>query len=150
MTLQFSRFSLALLFSCAIFAQSDRGTVTGTVSDATGGLIPNAHIVLTNAKTGIRTETVATGTGNYTLLSLPAGEYSLTVEQSGFSKYEQTNIQVEVAVTTRIDVVMAIGSATESIRVTAESSQLRTENAEQSMTISGKQESLSLMSMATA
>src|SRR5438270_13914866 len=101
------------LLSCALaFAQSDRGTITGTVADSTGALVPAAKIVLTNANTGARSDTVTTGTGNYTLLGIPAGTYSLAVDQAGFSRYEQTNIQVQVAVTTRVDVVLKVGSST--------------------------------------
>ncbi len=127
------------LLTVPLFAQSDRGAITGTVSDTTGALIPGAQVVINNTNTGAKTDTVTTGTGNYTLLALPVGTYTLTVEQAGFTKYERTNIQVQVAVTTRIDVVLTVGSAAESVVVTAESSQLKTENAEQSMTITGNQ-----------
>lgn len=123
----------------ALFAQSDRGVITGTVSDSTGALIPGARIVLTNTNTGANSDTVTTGTGNYTLLSLSAGTYSLKVSHPGFGLYEQAKIQVQVAVTTRVEIVLAIGSAAETIRVNAESTQLRTESAEQSSTITGKQ-----------
>lgn len=121
------------------FAQSDRGTITGTVADSTGALVPNVNVTLTNSNTGTKSATATTGTGNYTALALPAGTYTLTIEQSGFSKYQQTNIQVQVAVTTRVDVVLKVGTAAESVQVTADSSQLKTESAEQSSTITGKQ-----------
>ena len=127
------------LSAIALLAQSDRGVITGTVSDSTGALIPGVRIVLTNANTGAQTDTVTTGTGNYTLLSLPAGTYALKVAHAGFSQYEQTKIQVQVAVATRVDVALTVGSAAESISVNAESSQLKTESAEQSTTITGKQ-----------
>ena len=128
--------ALVCLFA---FAQSDRGTITGTVSDTTGALVPNANIALTNTETGTRSATVTTGTGNYTILALPVGRYTLTVEQPGFSKYEQKNIQVQVAVTTRVDIALQVGSAAESVSVTAESTLLKTESAEQSTTVTGKQ-----------
>ena len=128
-----------LLLSWSLSAQSNRGAITGTVSDSAGALIPGVQVVLTNTETGAKSDTVTTGTGNYSLLQLPVGTYTLTVEQAGFNKYEQTNIQVQVAVTTRVDVVLKIGSATESVTVTSESTLLKTENAEQSMTITGNQ-----------
>lgn len=131
--------ALLALSVATLFAQSDRGVITGTVSDSTGALIPGVKIVLTNSNTGTNTDTVTTGTGNYTALSLPAGTYTLRVAHPGFSQYEQTNILVQVAVTTRVEVVLNVGSATESIRVNAESTQLKTESAEQSSTITGKQ-----------
>ncbi|MCX6613635.1 MAG: carboxypeptidase-like regulatory domain-containing protein [Acidobacteria bacterium] len=60
-------FASALLLTMSmLFAQSDRGVVTGTVTDSTGALIPGVRIVLTNANTGANTDTVTTGTGNYT------------------------------------------------------------------------------------
>jgi len=128
-----------LLLGAGLFAQSDRGVITGTVSDSSGALIPGVQLVLRNANTGAQADTVTTGTGNYTLLSLPAGTYSLKVVQPGFSQFEQTKILVQVAVTTRIDVVLAVGTAAESVSISAQSSQLKTESAEQSTTITGKQ-----------
>ncbi len=128
-----------VLLSSLLFGQSNRGTITGTVSDTTGALIPGVQVVLTNTETGARFDTVATGTGNYALLQLPVGTYTLTVEQPGFSKYERTNIQVQVAVTTRVDVVLSLGATSESVTVTAESTLLKTESAEQSMTITAAQ-----------
>src|ERR1041385_6670308 len=96
------------VLSSSLFAQSNRGTVTGTVSDSTGALIPGVEVVLTNTETGAKSDTVTTGTGNYTLLQLPVGTYTLTVEKTGFARYERTGIQVQVAVTTRVDVVLTI------------------------------------------
>jgi hypothetical protein len=131
-----------LVFLClsgSLLAQSNRGAITGTVADTAGALVPGVQVVLTNSETGAKSDTVSTGTGNYSLLQLPVGTYTLVVEKAGFSKYEQTNIQVQVAVTTRVDVVLKVGAATESVTVSAESTLLKTENAEQSMTIAGNQ-----------
>jgi len=129
----------AFLLACTVFGQSNRGTLTGTISDSAGAVVPGVPVVLSDLATGAKFETVSTGTGNYSLVQLPVGTYTLTVEKAGFSKYEQTNVQVELAVTTRVDVVLKVGSATESVTITAESSQLKTESAEQSMTVAGNQ-----------
>src|SRR4029077_13530233 len=125
------------VLSWSLLAQSNRGAITGTVSDTAGALIPGVQVILTNVETGAKSDTVTTGTGNFSVLQLPVGSYTLAVEQPGVSKYERTNIQVQVAVTTRVDVVLTVGSNTESVTVTADSTLLRTENAEQSMTITG-------------
>ncbi len=101
--------------------------------------MPNAKIAIANTNTGTKTDTVTTGTGNYTLLGLPAGSYTLSIEHPGFSKYEQTNLLVQVAVTTRVDIVLKVGAATDSVSVTAESTLLKSESAEQSTTITGTQ-----------
>jgi hypothetical protein len=131
---------LALLATacCCMFAQADRGTITGTISDATGALIPGAKVNLTNVDTGAHYDTVTTGTGNYTIPSVPVGTYNLAVEQPGFSRYEQKNIKVLVAVTTRVDVSLQVGQANQSVEVNADASQLQTESAESSTTITGK------------
>jgi hypothetical protein len=136
----YSRLLLVILvLPLSIFAQSNKGAVTGTISDSAGAFIPGVPVVLTNMETGAKSDTVSTGTGNYSLLQLPVGTYELTVERAGFSKYQQTNILVELAVTTRVDVVLKVGSATDSVTVTSESTQLKTENAEQSFTVAGNQ-----------
>ena len=123
----------------SLFAQSDRGAITGTITDASGALIPAAKITLTNSATGFKTDTVSTGTGNYTLPGLPVGTYALQVESRGFSRYERTNIEVQVAVTTRIDIAMKVGAATESVQVSAESSVLNADDGEVAFTVTGQQ-----------
>ena len=126
-----------MVFTASVFAQSDRGTITGTVVDSSGSVMPRAKVLLTDVATDTRRETVTTATGNYTIAGLPVGVYTLSVEQAGFSRYEQSNINILVAVTTRVDVAMKVGQATESIEVSADATMLKTESAEQSSTISG-------------
>ena len=110
-------------------AQSDRGTVTGTVSDPVGAVVPNAPVSLKNVATGATYDTVTTATGNYTIPSLPVGRYSLTVAAAGFNQFIREGIDVQVAQTARIDVVLKVGAASESVTVTANAPLLRTENA---------------------
>src|SRR5664280_376655 len=95
-------------------AQSDRGTITGTVADPTGAVVPGATVHARNSATGAEYDTVATATGNYSLLSLLAGPYDLTVSAAGFQQYIRHGITVEVVQTLRVDVVLQVGSATES------------------------------------
>src|ERR1035438_316499 len=94
---------VALLFTVAALAQSDRGTITGTVSDSTGAVVPSAAITARNVETGATSEAATTATGNYTIASLPAGSYELTVEVAGFKKYSQRGITVQVAQIARVD-----------------------------------------------
>ena len=72
--------SAVLLAACALFAQSDRGTLTGTVTDPASAVVPAAKVTLKNSETGAVYETVTTPTGNYTISSLPIGAYNLTIE----------------------------------------------------------------------
>jgi hypothetical protein len=117
------------------FAQSDRGTITGTVMDPAGAVVPSATIVLKNLATGAETRSATTETGNYTISSLSVATYQLTVTATGFKTFVQDGINVQVAQTGRVDVVLQLGAATESITVTADAALLKTENSEQSTTI---------------
>ena len=126
-------------FTVAAFAQSDRGTITGTILDQAGAVVPNASITIRSTDSGAESKTVSTVTGNYTLPSLPAGQYQLSVEVPGFKKYIQSGIFVQVAETERVDVKLAVGSTSDSVTVTAEAPLLETENAEQSHTMTGVQ-----------
>jgi hypothetical protein len=83
--------------SITLFAQGDRGTITGTVSDPAGAVIANASIDVKNSETGIVYQTTTTATGNYTLAQVPVGKYELTATAPGFKKYVRPNIAVEVA-----------------------------------------------------
>ncbi len=79
---------LFLMLVLPAFSQSDRGTITGTVTDPAGSVIPNAAITARNADTGAQYDTVTTPTGNYTLAQLPAGNYSINVKFAGFSDFD--------------------------------------------------------------
>src|SRR5258708_25047315 len=100
-----------LLLTFAAFAQSDRGTITGTVSDAAGAVVPNAAVTAINSETGVQSRTVTTSTGNYTLASLPSGVYDISIEVTGFKKYIRTGVRVQVAETERADANLEVGSA---------------------------------------
>ena len=119
------------------FAQSDRGAITGAVTDPGGGVIPGASVIATNLATNQELRTITTETGNFTIPALSAGNYSLTVEQPGFRKFVQTGITVQVAQTLRIDVSLQVGAVDNQVTVNADAPLLRTESAEQSTVLSG-------------
>src|SRR5215468_12068261 len=112
------------------YGQSDRGTITGTISDPTTAVIPGASIVATNTETAAKFETISTETGNYTLAQLPAGVYELAVELPGFKKYVRQGITVQVSTTLRVDVSLEVGAASEEVTVNADAPLLKTESGE--------------------
>jgi len=124
--------------SLSAFAQSDRGTVTGTVSDTTGAVIPGVSIAATNVENGGRYETVSTETGNYTLGQLPSGQYQLTAELPGFKRYVRQGISVLVAQTLRLDVTLDVGSSNEEVTVTEDAPLLKTDSTEVAHNISAE------------
>src|ERR1700757_494934 len=91
--------ALCVLLAVPAFAQSDRGTITGTVTDQDGGVVPGASVVAVNTDNGSKYETVTTSTGNYTLAEVPVGMYNLSVELSGFGRFRQEGIRIFVAQT---------------------------------------------------
>ncbi len=119
-----------LLLASAAFAQTDRGTITGTILDPAGAVVPNASIEARNAATGELYTVGSTGTGNYTLANLPAGVYELSVNSAGFKKYSRPGITVQVAATIRVDATLEVGAASETVTVNAEAPLLKTESGE--------------------
>ncbi len=140
MSKRINRFGLALvmfILAATAFGQSDRGTITGAVTDQSGAVIPNVPVIATNIATGVTLNTQTTETGNFTIPSVPVGFYSLRVEKTGFRTFQQTGITVQVAQTVRINVVLEVGNTTETVEVKADASLLRTESVDQSTVLNG-------------
>jgi hypothetical protein len=117
------------------FAQTDRGSITGTISDPAGAVISNAAIEAKNAATGAVYSTASSETGNYTIAQLPAGTYDLTVTVMGFKRFVRAGLVVEVAAIVRVDAALDVGSPTESVTVTEAAPLLKTESSEVSYNI---------------
>jgi hypothetical protein len=126
----------ALFCTLGLFAQSDRGTITGTVADPAGAVVPNAAIEARNVDTGALYPVQGTATGNYTIAQLPYGTYELTVTVPGFKKFVRPGLLVQAAQTIRVDANLAVGNATETVTITAEAPMLKTESGELSNTVS--------------
>jgi len=124
-----------LLIIGVAFGQTDRGTITGTVSDPTGALVANAPIQVKNTQTGTVYTGASSATGNFTFPQLPPGSYEMTVTVAGFKNFIRQNIVVQVTQTVRIDVPLEVGAATESVTVSAESSLLKTESSDVSVNV---------------
>ncbi|MEO5922786.1 MAG: TonB-dependent receptor [Bryobacteraceae bacterium] len=122
-----------LAFVCAVFTavlaygQGANGTITGTVLDPSGAIVAGAEIRVTNTATGLIFNSVSTATGNYVAPQLPVGTYDLNVTLSGFKAYNRVNLGLAATQTLRIDVSLEVGSAAESVTVTAEATLLKTE-----------------------
>src|SRR6478609_3871866 len=130
-------FAMVCVCAVAAWGQTDRGTITGTVSDPAGAVVANAPIEVKNTQTGAAYQAATSDTGNYTLPQLPAGSYELTITVAGFKKFVRQNITVQATQTVRIDVTLEVGSATESVTVSAETSLLKTESSDVSVNVTG-------------
>jgi hypothetical protein len=118
-------------------AQTDRGIITGAITDPANAAIPGAAVAAQNLATGVQFRATTTETGVYLLPALPSGEYSVTVEQKGFKKFSQSPITVDVAQTTRLDISLQMGASSESVTVVADASMLQQDSSEYSASMSG-------------
>ena len=126
------RLSVVCLFVSALVAlgQSDRGSITGAVTDPAGAAIATAKIEARNVDNGSVFQAGTSTTGNYTLSQLPTGNYELTVTVSGFKKFIQQNIVVPVEQVVRVDVTLQVGNVSEAVTVTDAAPLLKTESGE--------------------
>ena len=131
--------ALVLFFvALALFAQTDRGTITGTIIDPAGAVVANAAIEARNTGTGATHPVASSATGNYTIPNLPTGTYELSVTVPGFKKLVRAGLVVQAAQTIRVDGTLEVGSATESVTVTEAATLLKTESGELSNTVATK------------
>jgi outer membrane receptor protein involved in Fe transport len=98
-------------------AQRDTGTISGQVADPNGGLIPNANVTLTDARTGVVRNAASNHEGFYIIPLVPAGLYELVVEVAGFRKYQTRDIRLEVNQNLTVPVQLQVGEVSESITV---------------------------------
>jgi hypothetical protein len=129
-------FCLCALVMGAAFAQADRGTITGTVTDPSGAIVAAARVSAENTETHNVVESLTSSTGNFTLPQLPVGLWDITVVAPGFKRFRSLKNTIQVAQTVRVDAVLELGSNTETIAVQAEAVAIRTESADITTTVS--------------
>ncbi len=119
----FQRASICILFLVASapgFSQTYTASIRGLVTDATQSGVPNAQVVATETRRNIVQRATTDGAGRYVLTNVPPGEYTLTVEATGFKRYTREQLSVQVNQDVNIDIALQIGEVTESVLVTAE------------------------------
>jgi hypothetical protein len=121
-----------------VFAQSERGTISGTVTDSTGAVIPAAKVTVTNPSTNTGFTGVTTESGDYAVPSLSPGQYNVRIDKEGFKPAVLANVTVNASTNTRADVTLEIGSAQQAIEVQANAVSLQTEDAKSATTITNK------------
>ena len=125
----------SLLFLTPSFAQEFRGTITGTVMDASGAAVPKAEIEARNVDTSAVTAARTNDAGVYTVPFLLPGTYTVTASADGFKKAVQKEVELHAGDKLQIDLKLEVGAPSDSVTVTAESEQLRTATASMGQTI---------------
>ncbi len=123
--IQFLTLCVVLFAARGVWAQANAG-VTGTVTDASGAVIPDANVTVTNEGTSVSTKTTTTGSGTYAVTGLTPGVYTITVEKTGFKKSIQNHVNVEVTVTATVPFTLTSGATTETVEVNADAISLNT------------------------
>src|SRR5262245_34799970 len=98
--------AFGLVLGGLVWAQSERGTILGTVKDPTGAVIVNAKITVTNTATNVSSILASNNAGDYTAPSLPPGSYNLRFEKEGFRPAVIAGMVVSAAATVRADVTL--------------------------------------------
>lgn len=122
---------LLLIFGLpgALSAQTTFATITGTVTDPTGAVVPNAMIAATHVSTNTETTTESNDSGVYLLGALKGGAYTLRVQHSGFKEFVVQNLVLAARDYRRIDIHMQLGEQKDSVEVTGGATLIETETA---------------------
>ena len=132
--------SVFLISERSPFAQGIFATLTGVVSDPSGGVVPNAKITLTDATSGSVRETVSNGDGYYTFASVPVGTYQVTVDAAGFRQFKASDINLGGGERRNVNVSLTVGSAAETVQVNAQNTALAvTDSGEKSFALATKE-----------
>ncbi|HVC90739.1 MAG TPA: TonB-dependent receptor [Acidobacteriaceae bacterium] len=138
----FKYLSLTFLVLCCAnvmcFAQLDRGTISGIVTDPSGAVVSGAKVTATNTAMGTQSSTVTNDSGIYSIPALSAGSYSVTVVAPSFKELIRQGITVSVGQTATVNLQLSVGQATTSITVTANAPLLQTDSAQNNVEVTSR------------
>src|SRR5271163_1617270 len=112
------------------FSQTNTGRIEGTIQDASGAIVPNAKVVVTNNQTQAKSETTANASGNFVVAALQPATYTLLVEIPGFRQTVIKSIDVESGATVSQIIKMEVGQVTESVQVAANAVSVKTSDSQ--------------------
>ncbi|MCC7235393.1 MAG: TonB-dependent receptor [Bryobacterales bacterium] len=131
-------FLLLSVFVPAAFAQSDRGVITGTVTDSSNAAVPGAKVAVRNVATNVGSTTETTSSGDFTIPALPVGTYELRVEKQGFKTAVRSEVIVNAGATVAVNATLEVGAVSESVQVAATLELLQTSTAKVTTAVSNK------------
>ena len=132
--------TFAAFLACAagLVAQTDRGVITGLVKDTTGAVVPGAQVTATQTSTNTSYRTKTTTSGDFTVPSLPVGNYQVRVESKGFKTYLADQVAVAAGATVPLDVSLELGTTQQTVEVVANAQVLQTEGARVATEVSNR------------
>jgi len=127
---------LAGVLTSQLQGQGDRGVITGTVTDASGAIVPGAAITVIQKDTNTSFKTTTSTAGDFAVPSLPVGSYQVRTERPSFKTSITDNVVVVAGGTVRVDVALQVGQTQQSVEVTAAAQLVQSENARVSTSVS--------------
>ncbi|HXK03790.1 MAG TPA: carboxypeptidase-like regulatory domain-containing protein [Verrucomicrobiae bacterium] len=122
----FQRYILAALATAQAVAAATGGSIAGTVSDPSGGLMPDVVVAARNMDTGVARSATTNADGFYAFPALPEGQYELGVEHAGFQAYRSAGVQVESDAALRADIRLLLEKHDEAVTVTESATRVET------------------------
>ncbi len=122
------RAAAALLASAALLLAGITGSISGTLKDPSGAVIPRVMLTLTNALQGIHFQAMTDQNGSYTFPSLPVGRYDLKIDASGFMPWERNGLVVDANSAIKLDITMEMGEKLDTVTVSESAVHLETES----------------------
>ena len=129
---------LTVVCAFAAFAQRDLATITGTVTDSSGGVVPSAKVTITEQGTGQVYQLETNSAGEFTRAALKPSTYDISVTASGFKKSEQKNIVLNAGERTGVNIALVVGDAGQTIEITASAPLLQTESTQVGAALNAK------------
>jgi hypothetical protein len=123
----------------AAYSQALNGTILGTITDATGAVVPDAKVTITETNTNVTRTLTTNESGNFLAANVPQGTYSVTVEQTGFRKATRANVDVTINSTVRVDLALQPGQVSEQITITDAPPALQTDRTDTGRKIEARQ-----------
>lgn len=126
-------------FPSQIFAQEFRSTIAGLITDQHGAVIPKIEVIATQVDTAAHFRTLSAADGQYTLPFVPPGMYRVEVTATGFKKFSRSGIQISANERVALDIQLELGSASETVEVSADSSIIESSTASTGQVITSRQ-----------
>lgn len=133
--IRMTRLALVCLAALPLFSQEFRATITGRVTDPSGAAVPTAAVAVRNIETNESAATSTDDGGNYTVPFLRPGNYTVSVEASGFKKVSREGLTLNVGQTAAINITLEVGAVSDQVTVTAETPMLETAKADRGTVI---------------
>ena len=138
MGLAVSFVSVCMLMPTTAFAQAVYGSILGTVTDPQGAAVAGAKVTVTNQRKGTEDTTTTNADGNYSVTHLVPDTYTVKIEAPGFKVSQQKDVLVQADAGARVDLQFQVGGTTETVEVTAEAPQLKTDRADVAVSFNEK------------